>query len=96
MMKEEEVRMNLTKQNLEAILKQACANVGESLPVEVPTAVAQEFARLVVHQNQSDLRTAGCVISPPLQILLSMGAVAGPPDAVADLKRGYDLLAQAL
>lgn len=88
--------MNLDKQNLEVLLKEACANVGESRPVEMPTAVAAEFARLVILRNQSDLRTASCVISPPLQMLLAMGAIDGPPNAVADLKRGYDLLAQAL
>lgn len=88
--------MKLTKQNLEALLKEACANVNESCTVELPTAVAAEFARLVVHQNQSDLRIAACVISPPIQMLLAMGTVDGPPNAVADLKRGYDLLAQAL
>lgn len=88
--------MNLDKQTLEALLKEACANVGEDRPVEMPTTVAAEFARLVIHQNQSDLRTAACVISPPLQMLLAMGAVEGPPNAVADLKRGYDLLVKAL
>lgn len=88
--------MNLDKKNLEALLKEACANVGEVRSVELPTTVAAEFARLVIHQNQSDLRTAACVISPPLQTLLAMGSIDGPPNAVADLKRGYDLLAQAL
>ena len=39
--------MNTDKQSLEALLRQACSNAGEVAPVEMPVAVAKEFARLV-------------------------------------------------
>ena len=77
-------------------MKQACTNVGETAQVSIPTGVAAEFARLVVVESESALRTAGCVLCPSLEMALEMGSIDGPPNMVEDLRRGYALLAKAL
>lgn len=88
--------MNLSPETLNTLFEKACALTGVSIPENLPPEVLAEFARQVVLHDQSELRTAACVISPPLQLLLAMNAVDGPPSAVEDVRRGCRLLTQAL
>lgn len=88
--------MNMTKQELEALLKEACLNTGHVGEVSMPTKVALEFARLISNRCSSDLRDAALILSPGLQLAISMGSIDGAPSMVGDIKRGYELMAKAL
>ena len=88
--------MDMMKQDLEALLKEACLNTGHTGEVSMPTNVAVEFARLISKRCSSDLRDAALILSPGLQMAISMGSIEGPPSLLGDIKRGYELMAKAL